>query len=314
MPSSVFDRVLITGGTGFIGRYVLDRLVDFGIRPLVTIRKDPAVVPDQVDLLETDLTDTAKVTEIVNTYRPQAAIHLAGVTGSQDTSGRLCHEVNVTATKGLLAALERAGCDRVVMIGSAAEYGSQSTPFQEDMEPMPVSHYGRSKAEATAAALGMNKASGFPVTVLRVFTAYGLGQPGKMFLSRAISCALRGQPFEMTPGSQRRDHVFVADVADAVIKTLGNDEAIGKIINIGTGNAVRLSELAEAVWERCGADRGMLTVGNASQDADSKFDTEADITLAKTLLNWSPRTQLLSGSRNDDGLDLMIRRMRETMI
>jgi UDP-glucuronate 4-epimerase len=307
----VFERVLVTGGTGFIGRYILERLSGAGIRPLVTARQNRANTSGRFDLVELDLTDSARVAEVVNAYRPQAAIHLAGVSGSQDPDGKLCRDINVTATKSLLLELDRTGCERIVMIGSAAEYGAQATPFREDMVPMAVSAYGRSKAEATAIAMAMNAASGFPVTVLRVFTAYGFGQPETMFLPQAITRALRGERFVMTDGSQRRDHVYVEDVADAIFRTLTANGAIGRVINIGSGRGLRLSHVAERVCEICGVDKGLLTIGDPSPDEDSRLDTEADITLAKEILDWSPQTEFVARSGNEGGLNKMIAQMRE---
>ena len=308
----MFEKILVTGGTGFIGRYVLDRLIRQGTCPVAAARRPAAASPD-LDFVELDITDVRRVQEIVSSVRPDAVIHLAGIAGSQDPDGTRCHDINVTGTRNLLEALSQSNCEGIVMIGSAAEYGTQKTPFREIMSPLPASPYGRSKAEATALAMEMYAESGLPVTVLRVFTAYGIGQPEKMFLPLAINHALRGIPFAMTDGSQRRDHVHVEDVADAVVAALETDDAVGRIINIGSGTGVKLATIAEKVWELSHADPSLLTVGEPGPDPDSRLDTEADISLAKKLLNWSPKIPLFDTSSEAGGLTRMFSHMRDKL-
>jgi nucleoside-diphosphate-sugar epimerase len=249
--------------------------------------------PASIDLRELDITDRDRLADLVRSYRPQAVVHLAGVTGSSDPTGGLCRDVNLTATSSLFDSLDAAGVESVVTLGSAAEYGSQPIPFREDMPTMPVSPYAVSKAMATKFALEMHVTNGFPVTVLRVFTAYGDGQPSNMFLSQLIDHALSDRHFEMSDGVQLRDFVYAADVAEAVLSALYTKTAVGKVVNIGSGKGIPLRDVARIVWRLCDANMDRLAIGALSKTADDSFDTEADISRAKELLNWIPLTPFL---------------------
>jgi nucleoside-diphosphate-sugar epimerase len=309
MANLVFDRVLVTGGTGFIGGYVIERLIRSGIRPLITTRSVSAHGAGSSDLYEVDLTKFERTDDLIRSYRPQAVIHLAGISGSNDPTGELSEAINFTATKNLFTSLESAGVDRIVTIGSAAEYGRQPLPFSESAEIRPVSPYGISKANATRAAMQLNARNGFPVTVLRVFSAYGHGQPFRMFLPQLIVHGLANRTFRMSGGQQRRDFVHVTDVADAIVSALCTPAAIGKIINIGSGKGSALRDVAKMVWEACNADPDRLLIGQRPTAYDDDIDTEADISLAKEVLGWQPRVPFVGSDNKMNGLADMIAQM-----
>ena len=288
-----FDRVLVTGGTGFLGRYVLARLLSLGLRPLATTFGEPQLnVTDnalsQVDMIESDLAERDQVNDLVRSFRPQIVIHLAGTTGHNDPQGERCQRVNYEATVNLLDSLRGSEVSRVVLIGTAAEYGDQATPFLESMKARPLSYYAESKTRANEYALQMHATTGLPVTVLRVFTAFGYGQPHKMFLSQLITHGLLNQQFKMSDGLQKRDFVYIEDVTDAIMAGLAAPNAVGRVINIGSGRGIPLRQVAEVVWKACGADRELLEIGSMNKTGDEAFDTEADNSLAREILNWSP--------------------------
>ncbi len=314
MSHPPFDRILVTGGTGFIGRYVVNMLVRDGFRPLVTALARRAFENNEylheVDIVNLDLTDSTKTNELIESYRPHGVVHLAGATGHNDATGEICHAVNFIGTVNLLKALERCSVRRVIILGSASEYGKQILPFREDMTARPVSHYGISKAKSTEAALEMNAATGFPVTILRVFSAFGYGQPAKMFLSQLINHALINQHFKMSDGLQKRDYVYAGEVAAAIKGSLFTENSIGRIFNIASGRGTVLKELAETVWDVCGADRSLLEIGSIEKTGDDGFDTEADISLADRILGWRPLNSILPTEGKNFALPEMIRQMK----
>lgn len=315
MPVS--DRILVTGGTGFLGRYMLARLIGQGHRPLSTTFNEgdalDAATAAAVDLVDTDLTDRHKTKELISSYRPEMIIHLAGTTGHNDPTGERCRRINYDATVNLLDALSDRPVRRVVLIGTAAEYGDQSIPFDESMQPQPMSHYAVSKVKANEYALRVHAESDLPVTVLRVFTAFGYGQPRKMFLSQLITHALLNKQFMMSDGSQKRDFVSIEDVTTAILDSLNAAKASGRVINIGSGRGVPLRDVAQAVWKACGADIDLLEMGAVDKTGDAAFDTEADISLARAILGWSPSVQILNGNEPSDALLDTIARMKRDL-
>lgn len=315
MADPAFERILVTGGTGFIGRYVVDLLLREGFRPLITTFTGRSLTENKVlsdiDVVKLDLTDASSTNDLVQTYRPQIVINLAGATGHDDPTGTRCHAINFNGTVNLLNALDRNGVGRVILLGSAAEYGDQSTPFTEAMPAQPASEYGCSKAKATSFAMGMHAANEFPVTVLRVFSAFGYGQPAKMFLSQLITHGLQNRHFKMSDGLQKRDYVHAADVAIAIRAAVTVENAVGKTINIASGRATVLRELALQVWDLCGADKGLLEIGSVEKTGDDGFDTEADITLAEQILGWLPQNSILDEPGKHFALPELIRQMKE---
>jgi nucleoside-diphosphate-sugar epimerase len=298
-------KILVTGGTGFIGRYVVGRLSSDGLKPILTTSGETAT--DGTYTL--DLTDERSAESLVHKVKPDIVLHLGGVTGAT-TDAELCHAVNYLGTVNLLNAIRNTNISRIVLIGTAAEYGQQSTPFREDMAPKPVSPYAQSKARANEYALEMHGKMGLPVTILRVFTAYGYGQPQKMFLSQLIAHALASERFTMSDGRQKRDFVHVDDVARSVVLAMQTDKAVGRVINIGSGRAIKLRDLAYRVWETCRAEPGQLQIGIRERTGDDSFDTEADISLAAELLDWHPEMPFIAEPHNP-ALIGMIEKMRD---
>lgn len=310
MSDPAKTRILVTGGTGFIGRYVVDLLIADGSRPLVATFNETVSGNPNIDLIELDLTNEAEINDLIRSYKPQIVLHLAGITGNADPTGKIYHDINFTGTANLLMALEKNGADRVVMLGSASEYGNQPTPFREDMPTRPVSHYGISKAMASQFAIEMHALNNFPVTILRVFTAFGLGQPDKMFFSQLLKHAMANRHFNMSDGLQKRDFVHVDDVVGAIKASMTADKAVGRIINIAGGKGIALRDLARHVWKMFGADDDRLHIGSREKTGDDRFDTEADISLAAEILNWRPGRPILSESGEGSGLTETIRKMQ----
>jgi nucleoside-diphosphate-sugar epimerase len=151
----------------------------------------------------------------------------------------------------------------------------------------------------------MYRKRGLPVVVLRPFTVYGMGQPKGMFLSEAIRCALGNFPFEMSAGRQKRDYIFISDFIAAIMQTIRKPNVEGEVFNIGSGQTFPLRVIAEKIWEITGADKSLLKIGARTAPAAELHDTCANITKARTLLDWRPKITL------DDGLKQTIKSIQE---
>lgn len=295
-------RILITGGTGFIGRHVVRKLVERGDRPILLVRDTAKAKQfgDDADIIECDLLERKETAAAVRRLLPEKIVHLAGSISKAGES----FAVNLEATKDLLDVAADVGVSAFVLLGSADEYGGQPTPFFESMRPMPITEYARAKALAAEHAQRLFRSRGLPAVVLRVFTAYGFGQPASMFLNQLLRHALLKKHFKMTDGSQRRDLVYIDDVADAVTSSIFTEKAAGRIINIGSGSSVRLADAARLAWKLCGTDPELLDIGGRPKLAGEEYDTEADIGLAAELIGWRPAVSF------EAGLAMTIEQMR----
>lgn len=309
MSTAPTERFLVTGGTGFIGRYVVRRLTAAGHRPVVTQFGGSSTdldLPPYVELVELDLRDRDRLTELLRAVEPTVVMHLAGVTGQADPTGRLCDEINFRSTCFLLDSLVGRDLKSVVLLGTAGEYGPQTVPFHEDMADGPLSQYALSKSKANRYALGLWKLEQLPVTILRPFSVYGVDQPRNRFLAQLVFNAVKDLEFKMSEGTQHRDFVHVDEVADAILLAASSPNAAGRVINIAGGRGHRLADVAQATWRHCGANPELLKIGALEAIGDDAFDSVADVTTAADLLNWRPSRVFLDGTEPGEGLTEMI--------
>lgn len=302
--ASSFKKILVTGGAGFIGQHLLNALVTSGHQPTALTRsvsKVENLTPDlkeRVRWRELDLLNQEAVRAFVKAERPSVIFHLAGTRGKGtfEVAQTICHRLNVEATATMLESSKEAGVERVVLVGSAEEYGRQAGQLKESLPLTPVSAYGISKAAATRLAREMFEVENFPVVIVRPFTVYGPAQPSYMFVAAAIESAVSGKPFRMTEGVQRRDLVYVDDAVRALLLAASVPQLEGRGINIGSGRAETLLEIARLIW-KLSESRAPLLVGERVATPDETHNTWADITLARELLNWEPRVSLEDGLR-----------------
>jgi UDP-glucose 4-epimerase len=296
------EKILITGGTGFIGSYVVEKLILKAIKPVVLTRnlkrQNYSKLNKKVNLVEMDLQNERSLKNFILEYRPQKIIHLAGSADKGENQAGTLDKFNFEATARLLEISGLAKVNRIIITGTADEYGFQACPQTETMKAMPVSEYAVSKNKAVNYALTLYEKEKLPVVILRPFTIYGTGQPVKMFVSQAVYCAVKGIPFEMSEGKQKRDLLFVSDLADAIMKALTKENIEGEIFNVGSGNAVALRQLAEKIWKIAGADEKLLKIGARFTKENELHDTQADIAKIKRILNWQPRISLEEGLKN----------------
>jgi len=298
---SLLENTVVTGATGFIGRHTVRALVTAGCRPTLVTRStnhDDSLreFGEKVRWVTVDLTEPNSARELLLLEKPKILIHLAGTRGRNDARGSAaaCEELNFRVTEELLRAATVSEVQRIVILGSAEEYGNQPGPHHEALPSLAASAYGISKARTTKEAMNLFKDAGCPVVVVRPFSVYGPGQPSDMFIAEAVDAAVRNVEFRMSLGEQKRDLIFVEDVVRGLIAAASAPGIEGRVINLGTGVSYRLREVAELIWKLTGADSPLL-IGARHAPAEELYDTWADITLARRLLGWTPRVGLETG-------------------
>ena len=297
------EPIAVTGAAGFIGTHLVRALVSAGCSPVLLTRAGTTREPytesgTELRTYEIDLGDAVSIRNALDRIRPSTIFHLSGTRGRGDTGSpeEACRELNYEATVRLLKGSTEAGVSRIIIAGSAEEYGNQPGPLDESMSTPARSPYGVSKAMATNQALEMYLRDGCPVVVVRPFSVYGPGQPRDMFVAEAIAAALHNVEFQMSRGDQKRDLIFVDDVVRGLISAATAKSVEGRAINLGTGQAHRLKDVARLIWKMTGANAPIL-IGSRSASDEELYDTWADITVARQLLGWEPRVDLETGLR-----------------
>lgn len=299
------QRALVTGGAGFIGSTLVRALLDAGWQVRVldnfsTGRPENlrGLSARGVEVVEGDLRDLDLLPQALRGVR--AVFHQAAfvsVPASMEDP-LTCHDINATGTLRLLHAARAAGVEVVVLASSAAVYGdAQAFPLQESLPPRPLSPYAASKAADELYARLFTHAFDLPVVALRYFNVYGPRQRPDSPYAAAIPIFARrmlaGQPpVIFGDGGQRRDFVFVEDVARANLLAAQQPAAAGEVFNICTGREVTLLELVATL-------RRLLPQAPAPRFADPRpgdiYRSVGDPTRAARILGFRATTPLEQG-------------------
>ncbi|MDE0169395.1 MAG: NAD-dependent epimerase/dehydratase family protein [bacterium] len=297
-------RALVTGGAGFLGSHLVDRLVDDGWEVLVLddlssgkvsrlagARRRGAVSIHQIDLRADELMGT------VGRFSPDLVFHLAAQTSvsASVSDPRRDADINIVGAVNLLEASSRAEVNRFVFTSSVAVYGREvDLPARENSSPRPESPYGISKKVVEDYLRFWRKERGLEFTVIRPSNIYGprqdpSGEAGVVAVF-SRSCVDRRRPTIFGSGSDTRDYVFVDDVVDALLRAAELGE--GGIYNIGTGVETSTEEVFERVARHArfggGAIHGPPRRGDVPRSV-------LDWSLARDELGWRPFTTFEEG-------------------
>jgi UDP-glucose 4-epimerase len=291
-------RVLVTGATGFIGSYVVRRLVaddDVEATFLARASSDPwrfAEVLPKLTRLDVDLGDGEKLTAALATARPDVVVHVAwkGV-GNADRNAPVQME-NLADTLALIRAAHAAGARAFVGLGSQAEYGPQTGALAETAPTQPTTLYGVTKLSTSHFARHACGELGMRYAWVRVFSTYGaMDNPSWMIPSLVLQLLAKKKP-PLTLGAQRWDYLHVSDAADAIGKVALTDDATG-VFNLGSGEAHTIRSIVERI--RDAIDPSLpLGFGEVPYRPDQVMHLEAKIDRLRAV-GWSPKMTLERG-------------------
>lgn len=288
--------VLITGGTGFIGRHATSWGSTMGA-DIHTISTGEGTGIKSCHH-RVDLTNRATVFDLLRSIRPDAVIHLAGA-GVAHGPGSLesILQTNVMGTTNLLDAVQACGSPPVVMAGSGAEYAPQARPTVESDEIAPISAYGASKAAASVCARFYSRTMN--IRLLRLFNVYGPGERVPRIAPYIIACAKSGVPADLTACEQVRDYAYVGDIAEALWRALASpmEGRLTNIFNVGTGNAMPLRAFVECLRDLLLVQGLEPTIrfGSLAYRDDEAMMYAPNVTRFKEAFHWLPTTPIQVG-------------------
>jgi GDP-4-dehydro-6-deoxy-D-mannose reductase len=280
-------RALVTGATGFVGPYLTEHLADAG---------DDVVGLD----VEIDVTDAESIHRALLEIKPQVVYHLAALShvGESWNAPGQVFEVNTMGTLNVLLASGSAGVERVLVVGSAEQYGQVEPgdmPIDEDQPMRPITPYGASKAAAEMAASHAYLGRGLPVLCARAFNHIGPGQSPGMVVSAIAEQVARNERSgddvvltgDLTP---TRDFTDVRDVVRAYRLLVEVGEP-GEVYNVCSGRAVAIREVAEKLLAL--ADRPMRIETDPSRLRPVEVPAHwGDNTKLRTATGWLPTIPL----------------------
>ena len=296
-------RFLVTGGAGFLGAALSNRLNRDGhqVRVIDDLSAgDPGQLADEVLFTRGDVSDRPKLWTLLQDV--DCVYHLAArvLVSESILYPRRYNEVNVGGTVSVMEAMRDAGVRRVVFTSSGAVYGEQADqPVREDQRPNPQSPYAVSKLAAEYYVRTIGALWGIETVVLRIFNAYGPGQHLPPSHPPVVPRFLRqgrqgGSLVIFGGGGQTRDFVYVDDVVDALVAAAMASDVDRRIINVGSGRETSINELVSLVAKVVDREVEVL---HSPAESGGVGRLCADISAARQLLGYEPRVKLAKGLR-----------------
>jgi UDP-glucuronate 4-epimerase len=305
-------RIIVTGGAGFIGSHLVDRLLALGEDVIAVDNFDPfysraakeanltgARSNPRFSLVELDIRDAAKVHSLVSESRPEVIVHLAARAGVRPSiaAPALYADVNVTGTvHWFQSASHLEPRPRFIYASSSSVYGDRANgPFREtDPVELPVSPYAASKRACELMAHTFHHLHGLPVTGLRFFTAFGPRNRPDLAIAKFTHLIDQGLPVPMFgDGTSRRDYTYVADIVDGIVQAIGTCSS-HHLYNLGHSEPIALREMIEAIALALGKP---ATIDPQPEQSGDVRQTFADLDRASRELGYRPATPFREGLR-----------------
>ena len=303
------DAILITGGAGFIGSHLAERLLNEGRRVVVLDNFDtfydpaikrgnlkPILRREGLRLVEGDIRDRKALDQVFSAEPLDAAVHLAARAGVRPSiqDPQLCESVNLGGTTELLEACRRHGVKRFLFGSSSSVYGNNAkVPFAEDDRvDHPVSPYAATKKAGELLCHSYHHLFDMEVACLRFFTVYGPRQRPEMAIHKFARLMAAGETVEQYgDGSSSRDYTYISDIVDGIVRALERCRRY-HIWNLGGSKTTPLGELVAKIGRGLGVEP---KVRQRSMQAGDVERTWADITRARQELGWKPQVDLGGG-------------------
>ena len=301
-------RILVTGGAGFIGSHLVEKLLALGYSVAILDdfndfydprikRANIAAVRNDAPVFQIDLRDNNAVRGLFHREKFDTIIHLAARAGVRPSIAQpqLYYDANVTGTLHLLDAVRTAEIERFIFASSSSVYGiCKTVPFSEDFHlTQTISPYAATKMAGEFLCSTFSHLYRMRVIALRFFTVYGPRQRPDLAIHQFTRKILADEPIDQFgDGTTRRDYTYVDDIIQGVVAALKYDAAMWDIFNLGENETVQLKDLIEAIEAAVGRKAKINQLPEQPGDVPL---TCADISKARRLLGYNPTTKLRDG-------------------
>ena len=284
-------KILIVGGTGFIGYYLAKKCLKKKWSVVSFSKNYPRKIRflKNVKYLRGDLSVKKDLKKITQTFD-----YVVNLGGYVDHKNKVkTYNSHFKGCKNLSNFLLKKNIKSFIQLGSSGEYGSVNSPQKEHFVGSPKSIYTKAKFLATKHLIELFHKKKFPVTVLRLYQAYGPKQDINRFIPIVIEACINNKNFDCSDGKQFRDFIHVEDVVNAILKSLKSLKAKGEIINIGTGKPQKIKDVINFLVKRL--EGGKPNFGKIKLRKDEILKIYPDISKAKKILKWTPKIKFKKG-------------------
>ena len=306
-------NLLVTGAAGFIGSHLVDRLLATNVERITVVDDfndfyNPSIKRDNISehlkaprysIHEVDIRDRAALEQIFNGSNFDCIVHLAARAGVRPSLSepQLYAETNINGTLNLLELARQHDIKQFVFGSSSSVYGiNAKVPFSED-DPIrqPISPYAATKGAGELLCHTYSHLYGLRCVCLRFFTVYGPRQRPDLAIHKFAKLISRHQPIPVFgDGTTRRDYTYIDDIIDGVTAAIDYDQSNYEVINLGESRTVELRELIALLEKEL--DTHAIIERQPPQPGDVP-QTFADVSKARALLNYQPKTQIEDGLR-----------------
>jgi len=301
-------RILVTGGAGFIGSHLVEKLLSLGhdiailddfndfYDPQIK-RQNIAAVAKDVEIHHLDLRDSGAVRNLFHREKFEAIAHLAARAGVRPSiqNPQLYYDTNVDGTLHLLDAARVTGVERFIFASSSSVYGNSKTvPFSEDRQLIQtLSPYGATKIAGEFLCSTYSHLYGMRVVAFRYFTVYGPRQRPDLAIHQFTRRIHAGKPIDQFgDGTTRRDYTYIDDIIQGTIAALKYDGPMFDIFNLGENETIQLRDLIAGIENALGEK---AKINRLPEQPGDMPVTYADISKARELLGYNPSTRLSDG-------------------
>jgi len=288
------NKILITGGTGFIGYHLAKKCLDFkwSVDSISTKLPKKSRKLKKVKYL---ILDISKKKEIIKklSLKYDFVVNLAGYVDHSHKKKTL--KSHFIGCKNIAEFFLNSKIKKFVQIGSCIEYGKTRSPQKENKKNLQETYstYGNAKLLSSKFLLELKKKYNFPITILRLYLVYGPNQDLNRIVPITINNAIKNRKFNCSSGVQLRDFVYVDDVISAIVKTLKSKETKGEIINIGSGKPISIKKLILKICKL--TQGGEPQFGKVSLRKDEILKLYPSLNKVKKILNWQAKVNLDKG-------------------
>ena len=307
---------LITGAAGFIGSHLADKLLNEGNKVIVVDNfcdfYNPEIKENNVKhnlsnpnykLYRADIRDRNELAKVFNENKIDVVIHLAAMAGVRPSIDNPIYyqEVNCMGTQNILEEMKAHNAKNLVMASSSSVYGNcKEVPFKENMiVDFAISPYAATKKANEVMTHVYHKLFDFNVIMLRFFTVFGPRQRPDLAINKFTRLMLNNEPIPMFgDGTTSRDYTYIDDIVDGIIKSCNyveNNKDVYEILNLGNSSPVSLKEMINTIAEVLNKTPNIQELPMQPGDVERTF---ADISKAKKLIGYNPKTSFKNGIEN----------------
>jgi UDP-glucuronate 4-epimerase len=313
MSEKIMNHILVTGGAGFIGSHLCERLLRDGAHvicidnfdsfydPDIKIKNVEGMkkkFPDLFELVTGDIRNPDHLKGIFQKNPIGFVLHLAARAGVRPSIADplLYQDVNIRGTIVLLETCKAYGIKNFIFASSSSVYGeNQRVPFKEvDLDIQPISPYGATKRAGELLCYSYHHLSGMNIACLRIFTAYGPRQRPEMAIHKFTRLIDQGEKIPIYgDGSSRRDYTYIDDLIDGILGVIRYHKGF-EVYNLGESQTTSLKELIRLIEEAFGKKANVEVLEPQPGDVSVTY---ADITKAKRMLKYQPKTDMKEGMK-----------------